>query len=851
MGWFALHQNPSHLAAATNEPPPIGSARMAEDGTLWLKLRAESGIGAIGDALIPYPTNHPEYPNILRHIGGIKPGQEKPVPPWPDEEHSPEKVPSSRPDPDDGFARAREVSVNQKIEVRFTPRQQQDWVKLHFERRGTLRVVNDWEAMRKSKLPFIPAATVFEPDRKEIGRLDPTPRLEPGAGYLNVSPGTLYVMVQNQIQPVAIAGSAAITFEFTPEDDPTEPNDDFEQATEISHDATIQFSLHPPGDKDFFKMKIPRPGHLSVTVGKGEIMLLDPMATVYDGAQREIARLHPLHEFAPSDQSGVRVQAGTLYVMISARNPPAFFPKGTPTTARFRFTPDDDPMEPNDSFALAREAKPGSILKVILWPPGDRDYFRIPVGKAASLYVTPARPTDGPIDRLETLVPGPGIRMRLYDDKQNPIGEARPELVARVTPPAAYLEIELPKAWGPTQGQQQPSNLTLGLELVEDEDSTEPNDDAEHAVAARFGTPTDVVFGSPADHDFFRLEAPSPGIIQAVTIDDLGQERQEPADLGGITFYDGENQKLRQSISRDRQVRAGPGPVFADIRAPQPRRDGHRGGIRRRVLFSFHPETDPTEPANDTRDGARSIRLGEPFSFRIAPDFDTDWFAFRLEAADQLRWMVSGPTDGRRLSIELHDGNGQAIGNLGERPLVVSESGPYALRIRSADLRGGTPVALTGLLATDRSWRKIDNTSPERANDLALNQVVILPASPGEKTYYFLLHLRTARHTALRTTWPEGSGELRTSLGGTLPLQPNAIIRLAAGNHLLAVTMKGQGVVSLRMENMEHHLPPELQYLLNRGRAAQAAETQAAPPPPPRLVTRDWIFDVRRDHEAP
>ncbi|MCC6353282.1 MAG: hypothetical protein IT577_05310 [Verrucomicrobiae bacterium] len=969
VGLSALHQDPTPLLAATNEPPSFGSARMVEDGTLWLKLRAKSGDGAIGDALISYPPDHPRYTNILRHIGGIQPGQEKPVPPWPDDAESP----APEPDPETGFARAREVPVNREVEVRLAPGQSQDWLKLRIERHGSLELVMDWDAIRRNtnRVPFMPTATVFNAEQKEVGRLDILTRLETGAGVLKVSPGTFFVLVENHLKtPIAAAAAAAsigVTLQFTPEEDPSEPNDDFdharpveintpipvtlyppgdqdycvlniqsvgfldvtikgtggmreaivydanrsrigyfsdapqplhrntvrvrpgkiyvafrrsdswghsrepfearfefthemdaaepndnfEHAQEIRPDASISFSLFPPGDKDFFRIQIPRPGHLSVTVGKGEIILSDPMATIYDGAQKEIAQLHPLLDFARTDESGIRVQPGTLYVMISARRPVPFLTKEEPTTAKFRFTPDDDPMEPNDSFAQAREAKPGPPLKVILWPPGDRDYFKIPVGKAASLYVTQARPAEGPIDRPVPFLPGPGVRMQLYDGEQNPIGESRPDWVARVTPPAAYLAIELPKAWRAAQEQQRPVNLTLNLELVEDDDPTEPNDDAEHAVAAHFGAPINVVFGSPADHDFFRLDVPAPGIIHAVTVDELGQERQEPTDLGGITFYDAESRKLRQSVYRDRQVRAGPGPVFADIRAPQPRRDGHRGGILRRVLFSLHPETDPTEPANDNRDGARAIRLGEPFTFRITPDYDTDWFAFRLEAADQLRWLVSGPTDGLRLSVELHDRNGQAIGNLGERPLVVSEPGPYSLRIRHAGLRGGTPNPLTGVLATDRSWRESDNTSPARARDLALNQVMILPASPAEKTYYFLLYLRTARHTALRTTWPEGSGELQTSLGGTLPLQPNAILSLAGGNHALAVTIKGQGMASLRMEDMEHHLPPELQYLLNRDRAAQAAETQIAPPPPPRLVTRDWIFDVRRNHETP
>lgn len=60
----------------------IGSARMETDGTVVLQLRAESPGGPKGDALFRYPPGHPEYKNVLQHLGGLEKGQEKPVPPW-------------------------------------------------------------------------------------------------------------------------------------------------------------------------------------------------------------------------------------------------------------------------------------------------------------------------------------------------------------------------------------------------------------------------------------------------------------------------------------------------------------------------------------------------------------------------------------------------------------------------------------------------------------------------------------------------------------------------------------------------------------------------------------------------
>ena len=60
----------------------IGSATMLSDGSIGLHLRAEHG-STVGDALIQVRPDDPRYAEILAHIGGLAPGEEKPVPPWP------------------------------------------------------------------------------------------------------------------------------------------------------------------------------------------------------------------------------------------------------------------------------------------------------------------------------------------------------------------------------------------------------------------------------------------------------------------------------------------------------------------------------------------------------------------------------------------------------------------------------------------------------------------------------------------------------------------------------------------------------------------------------------------------
>jgi hypothetical protein len=59
----------------------IGMASMSEDGTVTLRLTMTSD-GMPADAIITYKPGEPWYDEVLRHIGGLEPGQIKTVPFW-------------------------------------------------------------------------------------------------------------------------------------------------------------------------------------------------------------------------------------------------------------------------------------------------------------------------------------------------------------------------------------------------------------------------------------------------------------------------------------------------------------------------------------------------------------------------------------------------------------------------------------------------------------------------------------------------------------------------------------------------------------------------------------------------
>jgi len=78
-----ITETPPMKKDTTPLPKSIGDATMEPDGTIVLQLRAEGPGGLIGDGLIKYPPKHAQYESVKKHLGGLKPGEHKPVPPFP------------------------------------------------------------------------------------------------------------------------------------------------------------------------------------------------------------------------------------------------------------------------------------------------------------------------------------------------------------------------------------------------------------------------------------------------------------------------------------------------------------------------------------------------------------------------------------------------------------------------------------------------------------------------------------------------------------------------------------------------------------------------------------------------
>jgi len=86
------------LAVENPAPEPsVGVARMLENGTILIGIRGPAVDGPLQAVLMiePGDTN---YQQIIDHVGGLKPGETKSIPPWPDQApKEPDKSGGSRP----------------------------------------------------------------------------------------------------------------------------------------------------------------------------------------------------------------------------------------------------------------------------------------------------------------------------------------------------------------------------------------------------------------------------------------------------------------------------------------------------------------------------------------------------------------------------------------------------------------------------------------------------------------------------------------------------------------------------------------------------------------------------------
>jgi hypothetical protein len=76
-------QQDGSIPQASSKDSSIGDAWLDENGTINVRLRRTTdGINISG--AVKYPIGDKNYDQVMKHLGGLKPGETKLVPPWKD-----------------------------------------------------------------------------------------------------------------------------------------------------------------------------------------------------------------------------------------------------------------------------------------------------------------------------------------------------------------------------------------------------------------------------------------------------------------------------------------------------------------------------------------------------------------------------------------------------------------------------------------------------------------------------------------------------------------------------------------------------------------------------------------------
>jgi hypothetical protein len=86
-------------SAPAPTPASVGVATMLQNGTILVGVPGPDG-DSRAQAVLTVEPGDSTYQPIIDHVGGLKPGETKPIPPWPDQpppspQNDPRPVPSS------------------------------------------------------------------------------------------------------------------------------------------------------------------------------------------------------------------------------------------------------------------------------------------------------------------------------------------------------------------------------------------------------------------------------------------------------------------------------------------------------------------------------------------------------------------------------------------------------------------------------------------------------------------------------------------------------------------------------------------------------------------------------------
>ncbi|MBX3574791.1 MAG: caspase family protein [Mesorhizobium sp.] len=611
------------------------------------------------------------------------------VAPAPDWKPAP-AVPVAEAAANDNFGQAQPIPLAADISATISQNGDADWFSFTVPIAGELRLSVD---PAPAALDLV--ARVWNADKQVVVDWQSAPR--PGGAldgrYPLPRPGTYFVELADSYNDASSPDVFVVKAEFTPADDPYEPNGTIGSASPIPPTATFRPAIWPRGDADWFKLWVGEPGLLAVRAANvPENLDVAIRLWTLDGAVVKDWQVPP----RPGGDTVLEAELPEpgIYAIEMADS---YSDQASTRTfdLAIDFKPVGDAIEPNNAFGLASHRTATGRDRIAIFPRGDTDWLSLDVDQPGELKLL----ASGSPQNLDIQLRVWNANKDLVKDWTGPLragGDV--ETFADLPAPGRYF-IEIADGYS-----DQGSSDLFELETVftPQPDQYEPNNGM--ASAAPLTPGGEILFNilPRGDLDWFRVEAPTSGELR-VEID----EGPDNLDLH-YRVWTADRQLLHDWVAPYRKggltegvadlPRAG--SYFIEIT------DGYSDdrSIRHAVLRTrLTPTDDPLEP-NDSYGAAKPLSSGEAHKAYILPRGDTDWFAIEAPGPGELSVVVDEVDPALDIFVRLWDVDGNAgqwvgpprPGGVTDARLPIAKAGTYRLEVTdgNSDQRSANPFRI-------------------------------------------------------------------------------------------------------------------------------------------------------------
>jgi hypothetical protein len=292
-------------------------------------------------------------------------------------------TPSSDPyEPNNNFGMAADVTPNQTWRSTILPKGDSDWFRVLVDHHGQLAITASsvpanldvnfrvWTG-EKAYLTGWLAPLAEGGDNKAIVDLP-----APGAYVVEMRDGR---DDKRSIQPIDLQ------FAFTPSVDAYEPNGGFGTAAPLALGQSIEGTILPKGDSDWYRVDVDEQGALDIAITDVPENL-DIHFRLWTSDKAYYTGWHAPLATGGENRVVVDLVAPGSYI-LEVRDGRDDQRSIDSYALSLAFTPTRDRLEPNNSFGAATPLKLGATVNATILPKGDVDWYRLSVPRPGDLNV--------------------------------------------------------------------------------------------------------------------------------------------------------------------------------------------------------------------------------------------------------------------------------------------------------------------------------------------------------------------------------------------------------------------------------------------------------------------------------